>query len=480
MDKFLQPKACAECTTLRQRVTDLEKQNSALEKKLTDAVAERDALKAAASKAAAAAAAAPAAPAAAAAAAASTTPSTSAAAAPAASIPTEPGTTLSECATDAAFLTPRGRFKLRFCENSVVLVGKSSECNVPYSSVARLWLLPEASSVGGHLLIAGLSQPAVNGKTSVNFLTIHSKPADAPQQADLKGTALSGKPALLLRDALTHMRPDLVVTEPGNPNTGAFKPAQGVALQCVNKATECSVYLLEKEMLVREGGKATVLPYAGLRAELLPPSGRRTFDIQLECPPPSAAPAGAAAGAAPPKPVKLELSLIPAEEFSGVAALLKKKKVNVNGSRDAREGDEEGDEAEGGEGSSGAKGKKKKAAAADADSDDDEDDDEEEEDSDSDDEDDSDDEEDEDFKASDGSEPEEEYDSDGGEQVEMDDDDEPGGAAGDDDDDDEEEEEEDEEEEEEAAEAAEASAAAPPAKRAKVENPENVAPQAEA
>ena len=58
--------------------------------------------------------------------------------------------------------------------------------------------------------------------------------------------------------------------------------------------------------------------------ELLPPSGRRSFDIQLECAPPEAV-AGGAEGA---KPIKMELSMIAAEEFARVAEHLKAKKVN--------------------------------------------------------------------------------------------------------------------------------------------------------
>ena len=421
MDKFLLKPAAesTECTALKARVSELETQLAAvtaerdnlqvaakrvpeLEAQLAAVTSQRDKLQVAAKS--------PLPPTAV------LTPTTSggggggaaaaaaaAATAPAQLISTAPGATLAELGSDAAFLTPRGRFKLRFCEHAFVLVGKSSECVVPYASVSRVWLLPEASSVGGSLLIAGLSQPAANGKTSVNYVTVHSKPADAALQAEINGTALSGKPALLLRDALTTMRPsDLKVTEPGNPNTGAFKPMGGAAVQCYNKATECSVYLLATELLVREGGKAIVLPYAGMRAEVLPPSGRRTFDIQLECPAPAPAAGSAAAapGAPPPKPLKLELSLIPADEYSGMCAQLKKKKVNINGSRD--EPEEEEDEAHGegaAEGGGSKSGKARASAAAAADDDEDED------------EDDSDDEDDEDFDGGDDSSCDEEYDS---------------------------------------------------------------------
>ena len=301
---------------------------------------------------------------------------------------TDAGSVIAEMSTDTAFLTPRGRFKLRLCENATVLVGKSTEVIVPHSAISRAWLLPESSTAGGTLLVLGLSAPVPNGKSTISFVTLHSKPADAPLTAIVRGANLSGKAAHFLREALATLCPagSFTVTEPGS-----FKPASGPALACYNKASEAACYLLDKELLVREGGKILTLPYAGMRAELLPPSGRRTFDVQIECPPPESS---AAAGAAPPKPIKLELSLIAADEFNGVAAWLKKKKVNVNGSLDSDE--EEGDAADGETKASGSK------AAAESDDDDD---------------DDSEDEEDDDFAPSDGSDPEEEYDSEDGEEI---------------------------------------------------------------
>ena len=99
---------------------------------------------------------------------------------------------------------------------------------------------------------------------------------------------------------------------------GSFKPIQGHgALACYVKATEASVYFLERECLVREGSKVHVLPYASLRVEVLPPDSRRTFDLQLECTP--KLPSGASAADAP-KPFKIELSMLPANECASVAA----------------------------------------------------------------------------------------------------------------------------------------------------------------
>ena len=83
-------------------------------------------------------------------------------------------------------------------------------------------------------------------------------------------------------------------------------------------------------------GKALALPYKRLRVELLPPSGRRTFDIQLECAPAADAAEGT-------KPIKLELSMIAAEEFHKLADFLRQKRANVNGSLDKSEKSADGE-----------------------------------------------------------------------------------------------------------------------------------------
>ena len=65
-----------------------------------------------------------------------------------------------------------------------------------------------------------------------------------------------------------------------------------------------SAYFLANELLVRDGGKITLMSYGSLRAEVLPPSGRRTFDIQLECPPSAEAVAAAARRASAPSLIR--------------------------------------------------------------------------------------------------------------------------------------------------------------------------------
>jgi hypothetical protein len=242
---------------------------------------------------------------------------------------TDPGGQLAEV-PECGFLAPRGRFRIRLFENAFQLLGKSGEVVVPHASVNRLWSLPEATGQGT-LLILGLDPPATNGKASLPFVLLHSKPADAELAFELRGCMHRGKPAAALLAALETLTPDSARVS----SLSGFKPMRGHgALACHHKATEVAAYLLDTELLVKEGGKITVLPYARLRAELHPPSGLRTFDLQLECAPsPTEVAHAAAAGGAPPKPTKMELSLISADEYSGIAEALRKKKVNVNGQR---------------------------------------------------------------------------------------------------------------------------------------------------
>jgi len=332
-----------------------------------------------------------------------------------------PGALLVELASDLSFLSPRGKFRLSLNTGAAVLHGKSAEIAVPYRLVSRVLVLPEASGQGS-LCVVTLAAPVANGKSQVGHLLLHSKPAEPKVECSLSGKPLCGQPASVVSQAFA----SLAAVEVGG--IGSFKPFGGrAALQCYVKATEAALYLLEKELLVKEASKVHVMPYSRLRVEVLPPDSRRTFDLQLEC-----AAADAPAGAPAKTALKLELSMLPANECDRVSELLQRKRANVNGSLD-------GEAASAGAVGGGAAG----GGAGD---------DEEEED------DDDDDDEDSDFAPSEGSDVEEEYDSDGGDPVEGGD----GSDEGEEEDDDEEE----DENEEPAGEAEDSQA---PAKRIKTE-----------
>jgi hypothetical protein len=287
---------------------------------------------------------------------------------------------------ELSFLSPRGKFVAALSTETLTLTGKSSTIVVPLSTM-RAWVLLDPTTKGV-LFAATLRAPAANGKQSISCVTLASKAGEkpislsVPQRVNPTGAEappIRAVPAEALGQALMRTVADLVV------------PTQPSPLQCFHKASEACLYISEQQCIVREGGKLYEMPHATTRAELLPPSGRRTFDIQFE------SREGAGACAAPVH--KMELQMFPADEFAGVAFKLKKLGCNVNGCLDKAGGADDG----------GGGGK------------------EEEEESGSEEDDDSDDEEDDDFMPDNDSEPEEEYNERGGMKVEGE---EGAGAAG--------------------------------------------------
>ena len=107
--------------------------------------------------------------------------------------PSSPGALLAEL-PEVSFLAPRGKFRVRFCENATVLVGKSTEVVVPHASVKDIFTLPEASggpgTSTGELIVLSLSPAAVNGKASVSAVVLHSKPADPALAVPASGGVL--------------------------------------------------------------------------------------------------------------------------------------------------------------------------------------------------------------------------------------------------------------------------------------------------
>ncbi|KAL1496226.1 hypothetical protein AB1Y20_016189 [Prymnesium parvum] len=282
------------------------------------------------------------------------------------------GAQLAELSAEVSFLSPRGKFRLVWSEAAAFLHGKTSSLQLPYHLISRLFMLPEATGKGTILALT-LSSPIANGNSKLSHLLLHSKPSD-PKCAAEALQLQPGPPAEVVSQAFARLVP-IAVSGPSS-----FKPLQGVGgVACYVKATEAALYFLEEECVVREASKLHVLPYANIRVEVVPPDSRRTFDLLFQLP---------ADGSPAAKPQRLELSMLPAAECERIGQLLLHKKVNVNGSRDG-----------------GAESSEAPAASAQVEKDSE------------DDEDDSDDDE-EDYAPSDSSAVEEEYDSDGGIQME--------------------------------------------------------------
>jgi hypothetical protein len=282
---------------------------------------------------------------------------------------------------ELSFLCPRGKFVAALSTETLTLTGKSSTIVVPLNTM-RAYMLRDPSTKGS-ILAVPLRAPAANGKQSISCVTLASKAGEkpislsVPQRVGPTGAEappIHAVPAEALWQALMRTYADFVVSTQPSP------------LQCFHKASEACLYISDKHCIVREGGKVYEMPHATTRAELLPPSGRRTFDIQFE--------SRQAAGACAAPVHKMELQMFPADEFAGVAARLKALGCNVNGCRDKAGAGEAGGSA-GGEG--GEEEEEESETGSDGDDSDEEDD---------------------DFMPDNESEPEEEYNERGGVRVE--------------------------------------------------------------
>ena len=295
---------------------------------------------------------------------------------------------------EQSFLSPRGKFAVSLTTTALTLTGKTSTVIIPVKTL-RAWVLKDPGTKG-ILFAATLRAPVLNGKQSISCVTLISKGGDKPITLDLQHQdssghdggklSVSGVTAEVLGKALKQTAAFVMTTDAPEP------------LQCYHKANEACLYICDSQSIVREGGKIYEMPHVSTRAELLPPSGRRTFDIQFE---------SSNAGGSCAIPLhKMELSMIPAEEHNSVAFELKKNGCNVNGSKDKTRSEVQPS----GAGANGAGTDQEEAAGDETDSEADLDD--------------SDDEDDDDFVPDNESEPEEEYNERGGVSIEMDGDDE--------------------------------------------------------
>lgn len=81
-------------------------------------------------------------------------------------------------------LTPRrGRFSLEFFQDSLRLVGKSTDYRVPFTSIHRIFLLPKVDDLHVQLVL-GLDPPIRQGATRYPFL-VAQWPKDEEVDAEL-------------------------------------------------------------------------------------------------------------------------------------------------------------------------------------------------------------------------------------------------------------------------------------------------------
>nr|ODN85743.1 FACT complex subunit POB3 [Cryptococcus depauperatus CBS 7841] len=87
---------------------------------------------------------------------------------------------------DCLILTPRGRFSIEVYQDSIRLVGKSTDHRVPFTSIHRIFLLPKLDDLHVQLVI-GLDPPIRQGATRYPFM-VAQWPKDEVVNAELNLT----------------------------------------------------------------------------------------------------------------------------------------------------------------------------------------------------------------------------------------------------------------------------------------------------
>ncbi|KAK1921138.1 putative subunit of the heterodimeric FACT complex [Papiliotrema laurentii] len=155
---------------------------------------------------------------------------------------------------DILVLTPRGRFSFEFFQDSLRLLGKSTDYRVPYNHIHRIFLLPKLDDL--HIqLVLGLDPPIRQGATRYPFL-VAQWPKDEETEAELN-----------LTDEEMQKFPDLqkkyeaptfqVISRVLKSLTGkritppsSFRNAQGLnGVKANVKAIQGELYFLEKGLI---------------------------------------------------------------------------------------------------------------------------------------------------------------------------------------------------------------------------------------
>ncbi|ODN86799.1 FACT complex subunit POB3 [Cryptococcus wingfieldii CBS 7118] len=155
---------------------------------------------------------------------------------------------------DCLILTPRGRFSIEVYQDSLRLVGKSTDHRVPFTSIHRIFLLPKLDDLHIQLVI-GLDPPIRQGATRYPFLVVQW-PKDEVVNAELNLTdeQSAAYPDLEKSyDATTFQVVSRVLKSlTGKKVTppGSMRNAQGLnGIRANVKATQGELYFLEKGLI---------------------------------------------------------------------------------------------------------------------------------------------------------------------------------------------------------------------------------------
>ena len=221
---------------------------------------------------------------------------------------------------ELSFLAPRGRFLPLFNDKrDIFLKGKNASLLLSQQNVAYAHLLPDPREANALFLCIGFNTPVICGKSTIASITLKSKSNELFKHRTIQGDTEQWGDWLESISPSTHLFQ--MIRQFWNPGRTVDSSKIFSSFACYHKASEVAAYILPGEILVRDAGKCpSIFPHSKTRAEILPPSGRRTFDIQLE--------ASSEGGG---KPLKMELTLIAADLYSSIYEDLKKYGCTVNG-----------------------------------------------------------------------------------------------------------------------------------------------------
>ncbi|GFZ44452.1 FACT complex subunit POB3 [Saitozyma sp. JCM 24511] len=155
---------------------------------------------------------------------------------------------------DVLVLTPRGRFSLEFFQDSLRLVGKSTDYRVPFTSIHRIFLLPKVDDLHVQLVL-GLDPPIRQGATRYPFLVAQwPKDEEVDAELNLSDEDIARFPDLQRKyeaptfQVISRVLKSLTgkrVTPPGS-----FRNAQGLqGIKANVKATQGELYFLDKGLI---------------------------------------------------------------------------------------------------------------------------------------------------------------------------------------------------------------------------------------
>ncbi|ORX35173.1 hypothetical protein BD324DRAFT_122298 [Kockovaella imperatae] len=155
---------------------------------------------------------------------------------------------------EVLILTPRGRYSLEFFQDSLRLLGKSTDYRIPFTSLYRMFLIPKLDDIHVQLVI-GLDPPIRQGATRYPFLVAQwPKDEEVDAELNLSDEDIAKYPDLQRKyEAPTFQVISRVLKSLSGKKVtppGSFRNAQGMnGIKANVKAVQGELYFLEKGLI---------------------------------------------------------------------------------------------------------------------------------------------------------------------------------------------------------------------------------------